>query len=145
MITKKILDISIPIKPFGKGRPRFSRRSGTTYTPENTRRNEAYVSLYAAKAMAGKEMTKGPVIVRMTAYFKIPGRNTKAQNNAIRAICMAHDKKPDIDNIFKGVLDSLNNIVWLDDKQVCSATIRKRYTDGGERIHVSVIEIAADK
>jgi Holliday junction resolvase len=34
--------------------------------------------------------------------------------------------KPDLDNYLK-TLDACNNIVWVDDSQVVSATVMKRY------------------
>ena len=43
-----------------------------------------------------------------------------------------HTKKPDIDNITKIVLDSLNQLkglVWGDDSQVCSTDPIKYYTE----------------
>jgi Holliday junction resolvase RusA-like endonuclease len=30
-----------------------------------------------------------------------------------------HISKPDIDNLFKGVTDSLNGILWADDSLIC--------------------------
>lgn len=41
-----------------------------------------------------------------------------------------HTKKPDIDNVTKAILDALNGLAWVDDAQVCSATIRKYVCDG---------------
>jgi Holliday junction resolvase RusA-like endonuclease len=37
--------------------------------------------------------------------------------------------KPDTDNIAKSILDSLNNIAYLDDKQVVKLEVEKYYSD----------------
>ena len=37
--------------------------------------------------------------------------------------------KPDTDNIAKSILDSLNGIAYLDDKQVVDLRVRKQYSE----------------
>lgn len=49
--------------------------------------------------------------------------------------------RPDLDNYLKIVLDSLNSIVFRDDSQFCSITIRKVYsTEPGYLIHIEQME-----
>ena len=50
-----------------------------------------------------------------------------------------YDKKPDVDNIAKAVLDALNGIAYDDDKQITSLVIDKKY--GEPRIDVSMGEL----
>ena len=38
-------------------------------------------------------------------------------------------KRPDLDNLLKGFLDSGNGILWMDDSQIVSLFIEKRYGD----------------
>ncbi|MED4401332.1 RusA family crossover junction endodeoxyribonuclease [Metabacillus fastidiosus] len=38
-----------------------------------------------------------------------------------------HTKKPDTDNLVKGVFDALNKLVWQDDNQVAKVTAVKSY------------------
>lgn len=42
----------------------------------------------------------------------------------IKTLCQ---KKPDVDNLAKIVLDSLNKIAYDDDAQVCRLLVEKRY------------------
>lgn len=46
--------------------------------------------------------------------------------------------KGDVDNFAKGPLDSLNEKLWKDDKQIIGLSIFKRYTRPGEEPHVRV-------
>jgi Holliday junction resolvase RusA-like endonuclease len=36
-------------------------------------------------------------------------------------------KRPDLDNLLKGFLDSGNGILWVDDSQIVDLYIKKRY------------------
>jgi len=49
-----------------------------------------------------------------------------------------HTARPDGDNILKIVCDALNEILWLDDSQVCLAKISKKY--GREPSVIVVVE-----
>lgn len=41
-----------------------------------------------------------------------------------------HTKKPDIDNLIKGVFDAANGVAWVDDNRIAElGTIRKYYSD----------------
>lgn len=53
-----------------------------------------------------------------------------------------HRKKPDIDNLVKLVLDSMNGICFLDDSQVCLLIAMKGYN---ENPHTEVIMVEKDK
>ena len=46
-------------------------------------------------------------------------------------------KKPDVDNLAKTILDSLNGIAYHDDAQVSKCTIEKYYSDK-PRIEVTI-------
>lgn len=50
-------------------------------------------------------------------------------------------KKPDLDNIAKIILDSLNGIAYKDDSQVVELNISKKYTEDEERIEFELEEI----
>lgn len=48
--------------------------------------------------------------------------------------------KPDTDNIAKSILDSLNGIAYLDDKQVTDLRIRKQYSEvAGASVWISEV------
>jgi len=90
--------------------------------------------------MRGKERITGPVKADLTAVMQIPiswsrKNREKALNGDIKPT-----SKPDVDNILKIALDSLNGIVYGDDKQVVEATIEKCYGEKPELI-IRILEI----
>ncbi len=127
--------ITLAGTPTGKGRPRFSRKSGHAYTPEKTRTYEENLAYIAQAAMHGRELYDGPLSVSVLAIFPVPSswsnkKRAQALIGLIQPTC-----KPDADNLLK-VLDAFNEIVWHDDKQIVHASILKRY---GEKASYQVI------
>ncbi|MBP1079686.1 MULTISPECIES: RusA family crossover junction endodeoxyribonuclease [Bacillus] len=58
------------------------------------------------------------------------------------AVVTQHCKKPDIDNLTKGLFDSLNQLIWADDNQVVSISVYKVYEETPS-IEVLVKEVAS--
>ena len=126
----------------GKGRPRFARK-GTlvkTYTDAKTLTYEKSIQTYAKQAMGSTSPLIGAVAAYLHIGIPIPPSYSKARQIA----CINGDerptKKPDIDNIVKAVLDGMNGIVYLDDKQVVDLHLTKVYSSK-EGIDIMVKEI----
>jgi Holliday junction resolvase RusA-like endonuclease len=66
----------------------------------------------------------GPLKMEVTFTMPRPGR-FKAKRHPDGKI--RHDRRPDIDNLVKAVMDGLRNHVWSDDAQVFSLVARKHY------------------
>ena len=117
----------IPGDPVSKARPRFS--GGHAYTPVKTRRQEQLIAMRYRQAH-GKLVT-GAVLVEMTFYKPVP----KSWSNARRMDALAGKErptvKPDVDNLAKCVMDALNGVAWLDDKQVVGLVCYKAYSRAG--------------
>lgn len=130
-----MLRLEIPGTPTAKGRPRFNRASGRTYTPAKTVEAELGVRVIAALAMRGAAPFDGPLCVQMHAYFPVPASWSRKKRDAALTGELGHTCKPDCDNLLK-LLDSLNQIVWRDDAQVVDARITKGY---GARPHTVIV------
>jgi Holliday junction resolvase RusA-like endonuclease len=67
-----------------------------------------------------------PILVDVTFYMPIPsswsGKKKERYNGQI------HKSKPDIDNLIKGLFDSLNKIAWKDDNLVYEVHSKKVYS-----------------
>ena len=113
----------VPGTPRGKGRPRFSRKSGRAYTPAETAAYESTVAYAGHAAMGTQTLLGGPVGVKMTAVFQIPASwSLKRKREALH-----HTSKPDADNIAKIILDALNGIAFEDDSSISSLRVEKGY------------------
>jgi Holliday junction resolvase RusA-like endonuclease len=118
----------VPGEPRGKGRPRFIRNTGVTYTPPETRAYEKKImDCYRVQCRGAYWSEDKFVSVNVTAVYPIPKSATKATRAAIEQGNILPKKKPDIDNVLKIVLDSMNGIAYKDDSQVVMVTGRKLY------------------
>ena len=124
MWTDDLVTIRLAGVPKGKGRPRFSRKSGRAYTPEATRSYEGALRYAAQEVMGNRKPLDGPLAVSIIARFPIPSSwSKKKKEEALYAVC-----KPDADNLAK-VLDALNEVVFKDDKQVAQLMMTKIYDE----------------
>ena len=111
-------------EPQPQPRPRFGK--GRAY---NDKTHPCYawkqeVNLYARQAFAGREPFDGPVMMCLT--FVMPRPTSKEWlRKKPGAGRMYHAARPDIDNLVKAILDSLKNVAWHDDTQVCMLTAMK--------------------
>ena len=98
-----------------KGRPRVT--SYGTYTPEVTQRWEQRVG-WEFKRLYGTPKLSGPVSVRIEF----------------------NQKRGDLDNLAKAILDGLNEIAWIDDSQVCQLLLFRPPEPKGRAHTVITIE-----
>ena len=127
-MSKQVM-FTVQGEPVGKERPRVVRSGDKTwtYTPERTRAFEELVRM-EYKAQCGYYFGESPVNVTILARFGIPKSATKKEREAMLAGSVIPTRN-DIDNLAKGVLDSLNNYAYHDDKQVASLLVMKYYSE----------------
>jgi Holliday junction resolvase RusA-like endonuclease len=118
-------------EPVGKGRPRFARRGKftSTYTPQKTKTYEDEIRMMAKAAMGASEPLDTPITVAIYIRVGIPASYSKQKRKDALAGIIKPMKKPDIDNCAKCFLDSMNEIVYLDDKQVVNLHVTKVYAE----------------
>lgn len=104
---------SIEGEPVAKKRPRFTvrnKRNGgqyvQTYTDPVTAAGELAVLRTFQSAYPGHEPLTGPISVLM-GFYEGPRQAEKQQ---------------DLDNLIKLVLDALNGVAWVDDRQIVYLT-----------------------
>lgn len=116
---------TVPGTPVPKGRPRVTK-TGHAYTPRRTHDYERHVVECYEQALPGDEPIPAgvPVVVDIRCMMPRPKSMTKAQRQHAE-----HTKKPDVDNLAKGILDALNGRAWADDSQIAALMIIKRYGD----------------
>lgn len=123
----ELVSFSIYGLPVGKGRPRFFRRGKFTgtYTPKKTK---SYENNVLAQAVAYKPIQPWnmPLSVELQFFFPVPASYSKSFKEHSEGA--PFDKKPDIDNLIKSVLDPLNTVFWEDDKQIFRCLATKCYS-----------------
>lgn len=132
------MDFIVDGKPQGKQRPRFSRISKTVYTPNKTAKYEKQIAK-AYTDSGGKCIPADCYVsVNVSAFFPVPKSYSKKKREDCLERRLRPDKKPDMDNILKVVLDALNRVAYVDDKQVVELIGRKYYTESDGFLWVSV-------
>lgn len=129
-------EFTIPGEAVPKARPRVLK-SGFTYTPKRTADFEQRVRNAYEQAYGGLEPITCPVAVIMEFTTAIPKSYSAKKRQAIKDDDIVPQKRPDIDNLIKGVLDALNGIAYADDKQVWSVYARKWYGEPRTRVHIA--------
>lgn len=81
-----------------------------------------------------------PLAVTLTFVFPRPKYLTWKTKPMPRAWMI---NVPDLDNLEKSVLDALNKVVYVDDRQVCKVNKIKVYASGDEppRVHIAISEL----
>lgn len=123
------LVLTIPGVPRGKGRPRFVRASGRTYTPEQTASYEAVIRYEAALVMRGEPPMDGPLALSVVAVLPVPTSWSRRKRDAAVAGAVWPTSRPDLDNYVKAACDALNAIVYRDDSQIVRMEAIKKYGD----------------
>lgn len=115
-----IIKFSMAGPPRGKGRPRATVRSGHAqiYTDSATRQYEKSVRELTAGAMRGAAPFTGPLSVSLQFRIGLAASMSKRQRARILAGEEPWFGGPDADNLAKAVLDGMNAVAFLDDKQI---------------------------
>ena len=132
-------EFEIPGKITGKGRPRVNTITCTAYTPTKTKEYEDLVKQYFIIKYRSAKPLEGRICVSIKAYFAIPKNTSKAQKQEMLEGKLSPVKKPDIDNIAKIILDSLNKLAFKDDNQITKMCIEKIYSEE-EKVSVLIEE-----
>ena len=126
-VNLKKFNITIPITPVPKARPRFTRY-GHTYTPKKTADYEKAVAEYWRQATNGFQYDREQaLIVNLVFGMPIPKSTSKSKTELMANGTIRPTKKPDVDNLAKAVMDALNGVAWVDDSQVVRVSIYKEY------------------
>lgn len=122
-----IYEFEVPGKIIGKGRPRLNTYTGTVYTPTRTKDYESLVQQYFLLKYPKFKPFEGRVKVEISALFEIPKSTKKEDKELMLQNKINPTKKPDIDNIVKIILDSMNGVAFKDDIQITKLDVEKMY------------------
>lgn len=119
----------------GKGRPRVTARQGKfahAYTPKRTKEFEDAIRFeFMASNCEPMPVYQKDTPLRMTVRVgvAIPKSYSKKKQALCRDGFIVPNKRPDLDNIFKAVADSLNGYAFADDSQIATMVAWKEYSE----------------
>jgi Holliday junction resolvase RusA-like endonuclease len=91
-----------------------------------------------------RQWIEGPIVVNIVFYMPIMPSWTKKKQRDAQLGLIRPEVIPDIDNLLKGVFDSLNKIAWKDDGQVIESHQSQWYSDK-PRVEIEVIPWRPDE
>ena len=121
----------LQIEPVACPRPRVTR-AGRVYYPK---KYQDWIK-EAKKILDGLEIPEGAVHIEVTFIFHRPKRLKRYGGRVI------HDKRPDLDNCVKALLDALP---MSDDCRVSSIIARKYYAAWDELPNIEILVESIDK
>lgn len=132
-----MIRLIIPGEPMGKQRPRVTRFG--TYTPKKTVEYENWVKTCYTLSET-RDKLEGTIKAEIKAYMSIPKSTSKKKRQEMLEGKIRPTKKPDVDNMAKIILDSLNKLAFDDDKQIVECSIEKWYGEE-PRVEVTLSEV----
>jgi Holliday junction resolvase RusA-like endonuclease len=136
------LHLVVVSEPVAKARPRVAVRNGRAhaYTPTKTANAEWRIRAAFLERFPGHRPLTGPLELSVVARIKMPASMPKKQRDTALPVT-----RPDCDNYLKTVLDALNGVAFVDDSQVVSVCLDKRYAGGlppSWEIHITELVLA---
>lgn len=131
-----MIKIELEGNPIAWARPGIVRTKKTNIVYDRQRKEKEQVRWQIRGQIPGEVLTT-PMKVRIIFRMPIPKSTTGPMRREMLNGCCHHSKKPDIDNLQKFILDTMNGLVFKDDSQICSITADKIYSESpGTLIHI---------
>lgn len=134
MIEKEV-SFKVNCEPTAQERVRYTSVNHIAYKSKTQRINEETLelSLNTAKRYCFEGVTlpiEGRVGIEIIACLPIPKSVSKIQRIRMASGQVWPEKKPDIDNLIKQILDAMTRLgFWVDDKQVVVCNAVKQYSE----------------
>lgn len=126
------VEIFIPILPKAQMRDRLTTIKGhaRSYKDKKQRIREENLRELLYPRLPGHVLwpLKTPVALTMEVHFPVPKGTSKKKTEAMLSGEIRHDKKPDLDNLEKHLLDCCNGVLWVDDRQIYHVNKQKLYS-----------------
>lgn len=128
------------IDPVPASRPRVPRFGSPYYEKTYTNFRETMATLLLShKKWLPKEPSNKLMKVEVTFYKKIPKSVSKKRRDLMHNDFWASNV--DLDNLEKAIYDSLEGVIYLDDRQIVTHTSTKRWTADQARIEITFTEL----
>ena len=139
MTPTDVIHFRVPAIPIAQPRHRIAVVNGKGRA-FGAKKSHPIHEFKATARMAFSELYDGPPLegpISLVCVFVMP--RVSAQIWKTKPMPrLLHAKKPDADNLLKGVKDALTGLAWVDDSQVAEVLVRKVIAAGDEQPHVTV-------
>ena len=124
------VEFTVPGPCVAKPRPRFSSKTGRTYTPNNGHKYEKLVrECYGDNYYFDDKFIK----IKILVYFTVPkSYNKQKTKNALDG--KIFPTKADLDNYVKTICDGLNGTAFKDDRYIVGIEAKKIFAEESETI-----------
>ena len=117
-------------EPKAAPRPRTTTRGGFVRWYDPGEKDKKAIAKYV-RSIVGEDFdpADGEVNIYIKTYKPLIKSFNKAERFLAECGFIRPDKKPDVDNYAKTVMDGINGILWTDDARVVKLEIEKFYSD----------------
>lgn len=127
MEEKRLITLELFGDPVPQKRPRFARTSKGVHTyDEQLRLKEGYK--WQLRSQFREEALLLPLALDLVFFMPIPKSSSSLKKRQMANGVIGHQKKPDLDNLIKFVLDCLNGLLFRDDAQIGEIRAKKIYS-----------------
>lgn len=141
--------IGIP-QPRGSKRAMPNRAGGRPLMVDTNSKSAPWMATVAAeasKAMKGKPLLDGPLVLSVAFLFPRPKSHYRSGKRSAELRDDApkrHGKKPDCDKLLRAIGDAMTGVVYRDDAQITGISAGKFYDDAGGRVDIWIHDNPAD-
>lgn len=134
-MTDEVIELRVAGSASGKGRPRFDPRTRRAYTPPSNIVSENDVRAVWREAGEPRISDDTAISLEIVIVVQRPKGHFK-KDGSLSATGERHpvprNKKPDVDNALKLVMDALNSRAYRDDVQVAAAAVIRTWGEWPE-------------
>ena len=121
-------------------RPRFSRQNGhvRTYDDKKSRNYKAHVQKCAAR-YAPEQLIDSAIELHVVIYRPLTSDIKRSKVQTAKALNGERKpvKKPDIENLVKGIMDGCTGVLWVDDSLITKLVAEKVFGEE-ERAEITI-------
>lgn len=110
--------------PIAWKRPGRNNKTGIIYDQQKTEKEQLRWYLWSKYK---EDPICGPIEVNFSFYMPMPKNSSGPRKKDMLYGVLHHITCPDIDNLCKFYLDVMNNLIYVDDRQICKLTSEKLY------------------
>jgi len=123
-----MIQLEIEGNPIAWARPGIFRTKKCNIVYDRQKREKERVQ-WQIKGQFKEELLTMPLKIRFIFRMPIPKSTSGPVRREMLNGVFHHSKKPDLDNLEKFILDTMNGVVYKDDCQVCSVKKDKLYSE----------------